>query len=215
MVRILVFGDSIAYGAWDKEGGWPARLKKFIHEKNLSDENFYCLLYNLSISGDTTEDLLKRFESEAVLRIEEDEETIIIFAIGINDAHFIHSKNALLSTPEEFRENIQKLILKAKKYSEKIFFVGPTPVGETKTNPLSWNKDKSFKNQNIKINNQILKEECEKNKVWFIEVFEEMQKAGLGKIIEYELTPGLHPNTAGHEMIFEIVKRNLLKEKLI
>lgn len=27
-MRILVFGDSIVYGAWDTEGGWAERLKK-------------------------------------------------------------------------------------------------------------------------------------------------------------------------------------------
>jgi len=28
MVNILVFGDSITYGAWDEEGGWVQRLRK-------------------------------------------------------------------------------------------------------------------------------------------------------------------------------------------
>ena len=51
MVQILIFGDSIAWGAWDKEGGWVQRLRKLIDEKNLSDPEFYCLVYNLGVSG--------------------------------------------------------------------------------------------------------------------------------------------------------------------
>ena len=41
MGRILIFGDSITYGAWDKEGGWVQRLRKFLDERNLTDPNFY------------------------------------------------------------------------------------------------------------------------------------------------------------------------------
>jgi hypothetical protein len=26
MTRILVFGDSISYGAWDEEGGWASHF---------------------------------------------------------------------------------------------------------------------------------------------------------------------------------------------
>ena len=71
MPQILIFGDSIIYGAWDREGGWAARLRKFLDEKTLTEEDFYCLVYNLGISGDTTEDLLERFEFETEQRIKE------------------------------------------------------------------------------------------------------------------------------------------------
>lgn len=30
MAKILVFGDSIAYGKWDSDGGWVARLRKYV-----------------------------------------------------------------------------------------------------------------------------------------------------------------------------------------
>jgi hypothetical protein len=29
-VRIIVLGDSIAFGEWDSEGGWAQRLKVFL-----------------------------------------------------------------------------------------------------------------------------------------------------------------------------------------
>ena len=44
MTCLLVFGDSITYGAWDLEGGWVQRLRSFIDKKNLTDPNFYCLV---------------------------------------------------------------------------------------------------------------------------------------------------------------------------
>ena len=86
MAQILIFGDSITWGAWDEEGGWAQRFKKEIDKKAIT-ANFtsYHSVYNLGISGDNTNDLLERFESETQRRLDEGEEAIILFAIGIND----------------------------------------------------------------------------------------------------------------------------------
>jgi lysophospholipase L1-like esterase len=36
-VRVLVFGDSIAQGFWDSEGGWVERLRKHYNSLALED----------------------------------------------------------------------------------------------------------------------------------------------------------------------------------
>ena len=77
MAKILIFGDSIIWGAFDTEGGWATRLKKYFDENRKEDFNYQ--VYNLGVSGDTTEDLLDRFEFETKQRINEEEETIFIF----------------------------------------------------------------------------------------------------------------------------------------
>ena len=57
---ICIFGDSIAWGASDLEfGGWVARLRNY-----LETEKYDSSIYNCSISGDSTQDLLKRFSNE-------------------------------------------------------------------------------------------------------------------------------------------------------
>jgi len=211
MTNILVFGDSITYGAWGEEGGWVSRLRKFLDEKNLSDQNFFCLVYNLGVSGDTTEDLLERFEFETKQRLEENEETIFIFAIGINDSQFIHSQNDLGYSPDQFKANIQKLINTAQKFSSKIVFAGLTPVDETKITPISWDIDISYKNEYIKSYNDIIKEICNKNKIYFIEIFEKLEELNYQNLLE----DGVHPNSNGHKKIFEIVKDFLVESKII
>ena len=167
MPNILVFGDSIIWGAWDKEGGWVNRLRRFLDENY---EDYF--VYNLGVSGNNTDDLLKRFEFEVEQRIKEEKETIFIISIGANDSQFIHSQNNLRNPPEKFKENIQKLINLAKKFSSKIIFVGLTPVDETKTTPIPWNIDTSYKNEYIKKYNEAIKTICEENKINFIEVYE-------------------------------------------
>lgn len=211
MVRILVFGDSITYGAWDKECGWVQRLRKFLDERdipNLLKSSFYCLVYNLGISGDNTEYLLERFELETRERLEEGDETIIIFSIGINDSQFNPEKNTFNVSPEKFQSNIKKLFKLAKSFSSKIVFVGLTPVDEEKT--LSWNINESYKNSYVQKYNEIIRSVCKENKIYFVEIFDELIK-------DYRsfLEDGLHPNSEGHKRIFEIVKDFLIKNNMV
>lgn len=211
MAQILVFGDSIAYGAWDKEGGWVSRLRKFIDEKNLTDPDFECLIYNLGVSGDTTEDLLERFEFELEQRLDEEMETILIFSIGVNDSQFVKSKNSIKIPQEKFRANLEELITAAKKYSSKIIFVGLWPVNEEKTNPVSWDEDKFYKNDSIRNYSNVIKTICEKNQVHFIDLFGLLLKEDYKKLLE----DGLHPNSQGHQKFFEIIRDFLAENKIV
>ncbi|MBU3965683.1 hypothetical protein KKG29_00440 [Patescibacteria group bacterium] len=212
MSQVLIFGDSIAYGAWDKEGGWVQRLRKYIDEKVIvSKPQFYCMVYNLSIDGDSTEEVLERVENETRKRLLE-EETVFIFAVGINDSCFVKNTEEFLTPFEEFKNNVQKLISGAKKFSAKIIFIGLTPVDEKKTNPyFASTTGKSYRNEFIEKYDKIIKDICAKNKIHFIELFEQFKKVDYKKLLE----DGLHPNSKGHKIIFETVKKFLIENKII
>ena len=96
MQKIFIFGDSIAYGAWDPEGGWVERLRQWLFVTTRDEYNLGTFLYNLSIVGDTTADLLKRFTTEIEARQQGD---IIFFAAGINDAQFVNGRQ--MATPAD------------------------------------------------------------------------------------------------------------------
>jgi len=202
-ICILVFGTSITWGAWDKQGGWVARLRNLFYERYKEDSEDYCIIYNVGISGNTTDHILERFEFEAKQRIrEKTEECIIIFDFGGNDAAFIHSKNDLWVTEEKFRENIRELINLARKYSQKVFLIGNHPVDEKITNPVPWNKDVSYMNRDAEKYDKIMKSICEEENVSFIDVFNDLN-------IESDFEDGLHLNSDGHEKIFKKVKKQL------
>lgn len=200
MAQILIFGDSITWGAKDiVQGGWVEKLRMHFMKKGSE-------VYNLGISDDTTEDLLERFESETKQRIY-GKENIFIFEIGTNDSAFLKSRKENQIKAEKFRQNIENLIKLAKKFSSKIIFVGLIPVDESKTNPAPWNKDFVYSNKYIEYYNDAIKMACKKNKIYFIELS--------GKLANAELEDGLHPNSKGHEKIFEIVRDFLIKNKII
>jgi len=211
MTKILVFGDSISYGAWDKEGGWVQRLRKFLDEKHLLEPEFYYMTYNLGVSGDTTKELLERFEFETKPRLNEIEDIILMFSIGINDSLFVNKDNKFLISQEIFQQNIEKLITLAKKYSKKIIFLGLNPVDQSKVDPLPWRTEVSYKEENVEKYNEILKSVCNENEIHFIEILEKLKSTNYKEL----LYDGVHPNSEGHKKIFEIVKDYLIKNNII
>ncbi|KKP97902.1 MAG: gdsl-family lipolytic enzyme [Parcubacteria group bacterium GW2011_GWD2_38_12] len=189
-MNICIFGDSITWGAYDPEqGGWATHLRNYFEAQD-NDVN----IYNLGVSGDTTTDLLNRIEVEAKSR----EPNIVIFAIGINDAQFIHSANSQRISTDEFQNNLSKLHFMAKRFAEKFVFIGLTAVDESMTRPVPWDMDMSYTNKNIKRLDGVIEKFCKENNLEFISMN--------GVIKNEDLIDGLHPNTQGHKKMFDKIK---------
>lgn len=203
MSNLLVFGDSIACGQYDKIGGWVHRLKLSL------DQDKYCL-YNLAIDGDTSDGLIQRFESELKPRLSSAGETIVIVALGINDSAFDHKLNDFLVSKDKFKQNIKSLIAIAKKYSQKIIFVGPTPVDDAKVDPIPWAPNFSYKKEDVSAYSQIIEGVCEREKVTFIDLFNQLNQTDFTPY----LSDGAHPNSSGHKKIFELVYPRILNHKV-
>ena len=200
MATICIFGDSIAWGYNDSEkGGWINRLKCYYQSKNLrADEDTD--VYNLGVSGNNTNDLLKRFDVELVARLSDDE-NIVVFAIGINDSQFVISKNDNRVPQDTFRVNLSNLVEKTKQHTNNIVFVGLTRVDESKTIPIPWNTDKNYSNEYIQKYDDIIKDVADKAGAKYISMEDVVGKD--------DLFDGLHSNTQGHIKIFEIVKEGI------
>jgi len=196
MSQILIFGDSIVYGAWDAKGGWADRIKQEVHKKFLEDPDFPWLAHPLGVDGDTSKGLLKRFESETKPRIVYGGDTLFIISIGDNDSLFNNKKKEHWVSPEEYKKNLQEIFKLAKNYKAKILFVGSAGVDESRVDPAPWVPDCSYKNEYAKQYDDIAKEVCKENQVVFVDIF------GLDK---KHLIDGIHPNTEGHKKIFEAV----------
>lgn len=193
---ICVFGASITWGACDYEkGGWVERLKMYCLE-NLDRVD----VYNVGVSGNDTNNLLERFESEAKTR----KADFIIFDIGANDAQYIQTKDNPCVSLGQFKSNISELTDLAKKITNKIVFIGPTIVDESKTMPVPWDGAVHYySNANLEKYGSAIKEFCEKNSLDYI---------NMNKIVQtQDLEDGLHPNSGGHEKIFKTVLAGIAK----
>lgn len=197
-INILVFGDSIAYGAWDDESaGWVNRLRLALENKN----DCYYNIFNLGIPGETTTNVKKRFDYECNHRHDINAQTIIIFSIGINDSYIVAGKNNVSIL--DFKNNILDLINMAKKYTENILFIGLSKVDEDQVCPLPWDNGISYLNKEILKFDEILKNVCKENRIPYLDIFH------LFKITD--LQDGLHPNSKGHKKLCDEVLKQIDK----
>jgi lysophospholipase L1-like esterase len=201
--NILVFGDSITWGAWDKSGGWVNRLKNYLTDQILnSDFQRYYSLYNLGVSGDTSEDLLERFKSETYARADPGLNNLFIIAIGINDSEYnLTSKQNRISL-QQFQNNINTLLDQAKEFNGDAMVLGILPVDESKTNPIPWVGDSAYVNEHAEKYNNVLKEICSNRHLQFIDLYTEFTKRNYQSL----LVDGVHPNDQAHEIVFQLIK---------
>ncbi|MDP2667048.1 MAG: SGNH/GDSL hydrolase family protein [Candidatus Diapherotrites archaeon] len=212
MTHILVFGDSTTYGAWDKKGGWVSRIREKLDQKNIPN-NKYLLIYNLGISGGTTTGLVKRFESEAKIRLDDDptEQNIFIFSGGGNDAIWLPKKKQNKVALPIFKRNIRRLIKMTRRYSDKMVFLGIKPCDESKVDPIPWYPKGSYRLKQFEKYNEALKKICMEEKVYFVNAFAILNN----KTFISTLNDGIHPNNKGHQLIEKIVWAALNKKKWI
>ncbi len=192
MTVISVFGDSIAWGSSDPLGGWVARLLSYLEEENPDT-----IVHNQSVSGNTTRDLLSRFDCD-IKGVHPD---IIIFSIGINDSIIDEGEMGNRVEKEIFAQNIHALLEKAAKTCSRIFVVGLIQVDESLTKPVLWDDTLSYDNASIAEYNKILRDSADKNHVHFIDVW--------NTLLPKDLADGLHPNASGHEKLFRTIAHAL------
>jgi lysophospholipase L1-like esterase len=198
---ICVFGASTTWGAWDREkGGWVNRLRLYFDSK--SGDDFYVNVYNLGIDGNNTRNLLKRFKTECKVRGPD----IIVISIGSNDS-FINSGGETNVPLREFEKNILKLIKQAKKFTNDVIFLGLYDFDESKTKPVFWDKNVNYLNLNMQEYDRALKKITAKESVFYIDL------AGFLNSKDFE--DGVHPNSRGHEKIYNKIKNYLGERNLI
>lgn len=210
-MNLLIFGASITWGAWDKEGGWAQRIKNFADNKAITtDLKNYVAVYCLGVDGDDTNDLLERFDSEVKARIDKENKTLILVEIGINDSQYILNENRHRVSPEEYKNNMLKLIAKSNQYDADLLFVGLTPV-DKRVDPIPWRQDSTYRLELVKKYEDIIKEVSREQNVTFIEIMSKFMKRGHRNL----LIDGVHPTTEGHKIIYEEVKKYLLEKGVL
>lgn len=188
-MNICVFGDSIAWGVDDPEnGGWVNMLHNYF-AKNINAD---ICVYNQSVCGDTTEKLLERFKEEARSR----SPGVIVFAIGINDVNLFAPGSAGRQAQDIFRNNLQKLVKQAQKFTNRIIFLGLADVDAKVTRLDPENLYYTQENRNV-LDKEIAGL-CKAEKIKYLPLS--------GVVSKSDLTDGLHPGPAGHRKIFAKVK---------
>lgn len=207
-MRVLVFGDSITQGYWAVEHGWVDRVRMHYDARQITNLNGpdEPTVFNLGISADNSRDILSRIQREIQARTRATHlvKPIVILQIGVNDGSKEPDKPQV--GQKEYANNLRSIIKKVKPLTSKIIFIGFASCDETKTTPVAWGNF-YYHGQAIKAYENVMGAVAEEEGIDFIPVFDEFQKH-----IDSEhdlLLDGLHPNEAGHELMYDIVMPRL------
>ena len=200
-LRILVFGDSIGQGFYDEiGGGWVQRLQRDFFKDSIEGKS-YINIINLSVSGHTSSDVLKRIQLETEARNRHD--VLTILAIGTNDSY---ERSGVRCTEEDiFEQNIIEIIKIAQSFG-KIIILGIGACVDERVQPTAWHSTVVYKNELLKRYEDILENVAKTYNIDFIPLWSKTNEAQQKEEI---LPDGIHPNAAGHELIYNEVKEKL------
>jgi len=178
---------------------WANLLRNYIESKT----DHYIEVYDLGIDGNTTRDLLNRFEVEAEARKPE----LIIFAIGVNDSMFRNGNNYDIDI-EQFGKNLGELFERSKKFTNKIWFVGLAKGSDSETNPLKRSSTgKCYSKSSVEKYDAVIKDFAIQKSLPFVDIYKVLSDS--------DFDDGLHPNIEGHKKIFESVKQLIDAEDIV
>ena len=191
MKRICIFGDSITWAMGLPERvGWADLLRNYLE----AETDHYIELYSLGVERDTSAGLLRRIENESETR----QPDMIIILIGTNDSlqYKIDGKLVDHTNEDVFRNNLQSLIDKARKFTPEIFFIGLALGDDSLTNPLPRSTTgKRYTKARISAYDKIIKDVAGKNSLPFIDINNTLNNN--------DFIDGLHPNEIGHKKIYQ------------
>lgn len=201
--NIIICGDSIVYGVGDnpEKGGWANRLTSIFNKENVGKTNNH-YVHSVGFPGAKTTDIVERFESICKSFHFEGTNEIIILSIGVNDTQF-NGEQISADALARFDANIRTLIDIAKRYSEKILFVGLTRVrqDDDKKVPFKWKDGKFFDNGIIEEFDARLKEICGENGCEYLSIVNQLSSG--------QLKDGLHPSEIGHFILCNEVYKKI------
>lgn len=204
MKQIFLLGASSVYGVGGTNGGWGELLKQYLHEKMYGENGVGEIyeIYNFAKSGATTQFVLDTFP-EQIRQYWRGGDAYIVVGVGGNNSKATGTPDNFVSTADQYIMEMSRLFDQLAKYG-KVIFVQNGWVDETKTNPKMnpFDGTKSYFTNARRVEfNKALKPLCAKMGVVYIEpdLSPEAWQAN------YLYVDGLHPNDAGHQLIFELV----------
>ncbi|MEV5508086.1 GDSL-type esterase/lipase family protein [Streptomyces orinoci] len=183
--RMVIAGDSIAYGRCDPRGGWAARLAAGHIARNEAEHR----VFNLAIPGSTLTDV--REQTPALLGPRHPD--TILLAAGINDSA------VPLAAPDPAQDglsclgdNLAALAAMALSHNARLVVAGPAWLDETRTGDyegLCFTRDRALALR------ESMRTWCAEHHIDYLDLWEPLRdRADL-------LVDGLHPDAEGHRLL--------------
>jgi len=206
ITQVFILGSSSAYGVGALGAGWGDLVKQYIHSKMYGENGVgeKYEVYNFGKSGCTIDFVKATFPGQ-LKEYGRKHKTIVVVAVGGNNAKAEDSPDNFVSTPEAYKQEMEELLVMLKSSSDAVVALGNGFIDESKTSPKP-NPLKSGNDYMTNVRRQqfsgITKRICKTLGIDFAEVVVGEQEW----LEKYLYTDGLHPNQQGHQLIFESIK---------
>jgi lysophospholipase L1-like esterase len=185
-IRICFVGDSFVNGTCDLAYlGWTGRLCL-----NLAEQGLRVTHYNLGIRGDTSADIVQRWEIETARRLKKGYDNRVVFSFGTNDTTLENGQRRLELT-DSLRHTKQILSVAQHKYP--VFMIGPPPILEAE------------QNNRTKILSDYVGELCLDLKVPYLDIFTPLSQS-IVWLEAVQSGDGVHPGADGYRAIAHLIQ---------
>lgn len=186
-IRICFVGDSFVNGTCDLAYlGWTGRLCL-----NLAEQGLRVTYYNLGIRGDTSADIVQRWEIETARRLKEGYDNRVVFSFGTNDTTLENGQRRVELT-DSLRHTKQILSVAQQKYP--VLMIGPPPILEAE------------QNSRTKILSDCVGELCTDLNVPYLDLFTPLSQS-VAWLEAVQSGDGVHPAADGYRAIAHLIQR--------
>ncbi|WP_329447499.1 GDSL-type esterase/lipase family protein [Streptomyces sp. NBC_01426] len=180
--RIVIVGDSIAYGRCDPRGGWAARLAATHIARNETDHR----VFNLAVPGSTLADVAEQTPALLDARLPD----TLLVAAGINDsARPLAAPRTGRDAAPDLTARLGALAAAALDRNARLVVAGPSWIDEERTRDyegLCFTRERALELR------ESLRTWSEDNHVDFLDLWEPLRDR------PELLADGLHPTPEGH-----------------
>ena len=184
--QVLFFGDSHVAGVGDEAGlGWVGRIAAAGF-----DAGRPFIPYNLGVGGNTSVDVLTRWQIEAQPRLRALMRSRVVFSFGVNDTTLEGGECRVEAS--DSLEALAKILSRADSLELQTLIVGPAPV------------DDEEQNDRIAALSQGFATICAERSVPFVDIVGALRDS---KVWRREVAgdDGAHPGGAGYGLLAELV----------
>ncbi|MEV4440725.1 GDSL-type esterase/lipase family protein [Streptomyces sp. NPDC049577] len=184
--RIVIVGDSIAYGRCDPQGGWATQLAVAHIGANETEHR----VFNLAIPGSTLADVS---EQTPALLPPRHPDTLVV-AAGINDSAVpLAASDTHQDGLARTAGHLDSLAATARRHNARMVVLGPLWLDETRTGDFEGLR---FTTARALALRAALQTWCADNHIDYLDMWEPLRDQ------PHLLVDGLHPNSEGHKELY-------------
>jgi lysophospholipase L1-like esterase len=144
----------------------------------------------------------RRIEAEIAARHDPSQCAVILVGVGINDSTSIISSGAGVVSPTEYTEALDTIRAVAARFNAKLGLIGLTPVHEKFVNPVPWLPTHAYTTARAHLFEQTRASYCARRKIPSVELWSSWLSYDWHSLLH----DGLHPNTAGHDLNYRLIR---------